>query len=225
MKWPMDQLNNFECPACIITHNDPLNDPVKILYEPSILVSDHHYSFSLNFEEFNKIYDNNTLGVEIRSIKLDNEHFHEQTWPDKCSIKINGRIVKEVKPLNQNSSLKKRRDEKFFTKNHIYPGINTFQVNYENCLDNKNSKENTDCKYVFTILLIKKFSVERLKDIVIQKRKISYDLGKQFIKERFTQQKDLQIAEIKADLICKITYTLIETPVRGIHCKHINCFS
>jgi hypothetical protein len=225
MKWPMDQLNNFECPACIIKHNDPLHDPYKILYEPSLLVSEHTYTFSLNFDDFNKIYDNQNLGIEIRCVKLDNEHFHEQTWPDKCTIKINNRIVKILKPLNQNSSLKKRRDEKFFTRNHVYPGINTLCISYENYLDNKNSKENQDCKYVFTILLIKKFSVEKLRDIVVQKRKISYDLGKQFIKERFTRQNDLQISEIKADLVCKITYSLIDTPARGIHCKHINCFS
>lgn len=225
MKWPGDQQKDFECPQCIIKHNDPQNQPIRILHDPSLLVSDHTYTFSINFDDFNKIFDSSLVGIEIRSLKLDNEHFYEQTWPDKCTIKINNRVAKILKPLNQNSSLKKRRDEKLFTRNYIYPGINTLNISYENYLDNKNSKENQDSKYVFTILLVRKLKAEKLRDIVVNQRKISYEFGKQFIKDRFKTQQDIPIAEIKADLICKITYSQIDTPARGIHCKHINCFS
>jgi hypothetical protein len=50
------------------------------------------------------------IGVEVRCLKLDGEHLFDQTWPDKAVIRINGKVAKEVEPLIQNSSLKKRRD-------------------------------------------------------------------------------------------------------------------
>jgi len=66
---------------------------------------------------------------------------------------------------------------------------------------------------------------EKLRDSVVDTRKMTYEMGKQFIKDRFKTQQDIQIPEIKADLICKITYSLIDTPARGVYCKHVNCFS
>lgn len=39
----------------------------------------------------------------------------EPTWPDIGELTLNGRRVFEFKPLQCNSSLKKRKDEKFTT--------------------------------------------------------------------------------------------------------------
>lgn len=80
------------------------------MYAPSILKSNMNYTYRLAFEKFQSMNKDNKIGVEIRTLKLDGEHFYDQTWPDKCVIRINGKISKEVEPLNQNSSLKKRRD-------------------------------------------------------------------------------------------------------------------
>ena len=123
LPYRMNDLQSFECPSCIILNNDPLNDVIQILLDPSILINDFEYSFKLNLEQFGKITDDVNIGVEIRSIKLDGEHFFEQTWPDKASLKLNTKVVKEVKPLHQNSSLKKRRDEKLFNRQNISTGV------------------------------------------------------------------------------------------------------
>jgi hypothetical protein len=54
--------------------------------------------------------------VEVRCIKLDGKiGSEESTWPDIGELSMNGRRVIEFKPLPNNSSLKKRRDEKFTT--------------------------------------------------------------------------------------------------------------
>lgn len=225
LPWRMNELQSFECPSCIILNNDPLNDVIQILYDPSILVTDLEYNFKLSLEQFGKITDDLNIGVELRSIKLDGEHFFEQTWPDKASIKLNGKAVKEVKPLHQNSSLKKRRDEKLFNRQNIKLGPNTLSINYQNVVDGKNTKLKQDPKYVFAIVLVRKISVDELSLRIRNINSLSVEQSKDFIKEKFLANKDLEINEIKVNLIDNISFTHIKHPARGLYCDHVPCFS
>lgn len=51
------------------------------------------------------------------------------------------------------------------------------------------------------------------------------DQSIEFIKSRFTESEGLQISQIKADLLCKITFTLVRNPARGELCTHLDCFN
>ena len=225
LPWRMSDLENFECPNCIILNNDPLNDVIQILFDPSILISDYEYQFKLSFEQYSKMTEDINIGVEVRTIKLDGEHFFEQTWPDKCAIKINGKSLKEVKPLHQNSSLKKRRDEKLFNRQNIKTGQNTFSITYQNVQDGKNTKVKQDPKYVFVIVLVRKISVEELSTRIRNINRLSVERSKEFIKEKFLHNKDLEINEIKVNLIDNISFVHIKHPARGVYCDHVPCFS
>jgi len=133
------------------------------MIEPSIMVSDVNYKIEISKDDYKSLQDENIpIGIEIRCIKLDGEHFFEQTWPDKASIKINGKLIKDIKPLHQNSSLKKRRDEKIFIKSQIRSCNLNLQFFFSNCKDNKNSKTNADPHYVFTVVLVKKLTTDEL---------------------------------------------------------------
>ena len=44
----------------------------------------------------------------------------EISWPDKGHLVFNKEYVASFKPITQNSSLKKRKDEKFTTNQKIY---------------------------------------------------------------------------------------------------------
>ena len=59
-------------------------------------------------------------------------------------------MLKEVKPLHQNSSLKKRRDEKLFNRQNVKVGANSVSINFQNVVDGKNTKLKQDPKYVFS---------------------------------------------------------------------------
>lgn len=78
--------------------------------------------------------------MEIRCLKLDGKSFFEQTWPDKMGLKVNGKLVKEAKALHQNSSLKKRRDEKYLARFGWKMGPNKVEIVWDNVYDGKNSK-------------------------------------------------------------------------------------
>lgn len=225
LPWRMSDLQSFECPSCIILHNDPLNDVIQILYDPSILVNDFDYAFKLTADNFAKMTDDVNIGVEVRSIKLDGEHFFEQTWPDRAAIKLNAKVLKEVKPLHQNSSLKKRRDEKLFNRQNVKVGLNSVSINFQNVVDGKNTKLKQDPKYVFTVVLVRKIAVEELSMRVRNINMLSVEDSKEFIKEKFLHNKDLEINEIKVNLIDNISFTHIKHPARGLYCDHVPCFS
>ena len=223
--WKVTELGDFECTSCIILTNDPLHE-AKPLLEPSLLVSGFVYKYKLSLDQLSLMKDNPIYGVEVRCIKMDGVHFFEQTWPDQCLIKVNDKTLKEIKPLHQNSALKKRRDEKLLLPiSNIKMGTNTISIDYLNVPDGKNSSCNTDPKYIFTVVLIEKVSIEKLSAKLRASCVLPEAEGKKSVKKRFLDNKDLKISEIKADLICKISFTHMQVPVRGLHCTHLNCFS
>lgn len=225
LPWRMSDLQSFECPSCIILNNDPLNDVIQILYDPSILISDYQYQFKVSVDQYAKMTEDVNIGLEVRSIKLDGEHFFEQTWPDRGAIKLNSKVVKEVKPLHQNSSLKKRRDEKLFNRQNVKVGFNSLSINYQNVVDGKNTKLKQDPKYVFAVVLVRKILVEELSMRIRNINRLSVEESKEFIKEKFLHNKDLEINEIKVNLIDNISFTHIKYPARGLYCDHVPCFS
>ena len=223
--WPAKELKNFECPRCIILANDPLHEVEEILYEPSILTSGVNYTYKLGFSQFSKMNNSAEYGVEIRTLKMDGVHFFEQTWPDKCTIRVNNKTVKEVKPLHHNSSLKKRRDEKIFNRHMSKMGPNSLKIVYQNVQDGKNTKRGEDPKYIFSVLYVRRLSVPVLQERILSRNRLSIEASKRHIMSKFEEQKDLQISRIKVDLLCKITYTMIQNPARGENCSHIDCFN
>ena len=225
MPWRISDFGQFECTACTILTNDPLNEVLEVLLEPSVLENCFTYRFKLKIDEFEKLNSNDNLDIEVRCIKMDGQHFFEQSWPDRAEIKVNELKVKDVSPLLQNSSLKKRKDEKLVITNPKM-GTNTICFNYENVKDGKNSKVDRDPMYIFTVVLIQKLTVTELSENIIQNKTISISSSKSQIRTRFQSSRDVKISEMKADLDCKISFTMpMVHPAKGENCTHLNCFS
>jgi len=63
--------------------------------------------------------------VEVRCIRIDGKYGAEEpTWPDVGDVWINEKRVLEFRPLQNNSSLKKRKDEKLTTREFKSKGEN-----------------------------------------------------------------------------------------------------
>lgn len=224
MPWRVHDFGEFECTACTILNNDPLNEVIEVLLEPSILHSSFTYKFKLKLQEFNALNTDENLDIEIRCIKMDGEHFFEQTWPDRADIRVNGVLVKQVTPLLHNSSLKKRRDEKLIIMKPII-GTNTISFNFANVKDGKNTKADRDPMYTFAVVLIRKLSVNELADKIVHNNTVGKADCMKLIKDKFLGSRDVKISEVKADLDCKISFTPMVHPARGKYCTHMNCFS
>lgn len=61
---------------------------------------------------------NNNVSIEIRSIRMEQKYLYETTWVDHGELYINKTKVLDFKPLNSNSSLKKRKDEKYTSREY-----------------------------------------------------------------------------------------------------------
>lgn len=77
MRWPVEKQDQFVCPHCIILSNDPLNEVIDILFEPSILRSNQNYTYKLSYDKFALMSKDPMIGVEVRCLKLDGEHLFD----------------------------------------------------------------------------------------------------------------------------------------------------
>lgn len=225
MQWRETELGRFECTECIILNNDPLKVVEKQLIEPSFIASNLKFQFKIPCLLADHINNHLDDEIEIRCIKLDGIHFFEQTWPDKCEVYINDSLIKEFRPLNPNSSLKKRRDEKLVLGKERRIGTNSLRFVYENVADGKNTRAGADPKYVFTVLHIRRLSVKELSDSIVKCGTLPLAKCEKQIQDKFCENKDLRISEVKVDLICKMTFTHLSIPARGLYCNHLSCFS
>lgn len=111
-----ESISQFECPSCILRKYDPLHK-VEETKVDSQIISNKNLEFILTPKEFARLSTGNDFALEVRCIRIDgSKNIYETTWPDFGIMKMNGEIVLELKPLQNNSSLKKRKDEKYTFK-------------------------------------------------------------------------------------------------------------
>ena len=209
----------FECPQCVLWKCDPLHQVVKPLILP-FLIDNTRKEFSINEEMFKMIKGKTNYCVEVRSIKLEDKN-HEQCWPHTGELILNQQKQAEFKPLQQNSSLKKRKDEKFFTK-EVHLGNNYLYLKMmkkETYLAKKIEET-----YVAAVFLVKKLTCDELIQTIKQSSRRSMDDCQRMISEDF-QSSPLDINMVRHPLTCVFDMQLLKTPAKGAHCKHINCFS
>ena len=63
MPWRIHDFGEFECSACTIQTNDPLNEVIEVLLEPSILHSCFTYKFKLKLQDFNALNQDPNLDI------------------------------------------------------------------------------------------------------------------------------------------------------------------
>ena len=216
------QKSFFECPFCILKSMDPLNRVISTLLEP-IFFKDNkslNFNFLLNSEQIQKMFANENLGIEFRILKLNPSYLCETTWPEKCHIFLNGMRILERAPLEANLSIKKRKDEKLFMRNFLKLGNNQIQIFLE---DNLNVKKKSEI-FCFGVFLTEKINPSLLmKNIPLLDEYVSL----QKIKNTFKVEKENEINFVGLGVSLKDIFDFlpIKTPVRGIQCEHLSCFS
>lgn len=119
----------FECPRCTLKKMDPINKVSEVIVAPMLLSGiGLKTSFDVPADVYTMLGKKNHA-VEIRCIRIDGtRNMYEPTWPDMGEIELNGSKLREFVPLQTNSSLKKRKDEKFTLRDVsiIIKGTNKF---------------------------------------------------------------------------------------------------
>jgi len=216
---PTEESPLFECPHCVLWKCDPLHEVIKALIPP-FLIDNTRKEFSIDEEMFKMVKGKTNYCVEVRSIRLEDKN-HEQCWPNSGELILNQQKQAEFRPLQQNSSLKKRKDEKFFTK-EVHLGNNYLYLKMMK-KDTYLSKK-VEETYVAAVFLVKKLTCDELVQTIKQNSQRSIEDCQRMISLDF-QSSPLDIDMVRHPLTCVFDMQLLKTPAKGAHCKHINCFS
>lgn len=209
----------FECPDCVLMKCDPLHEVIKILVQPYI-VDNLPKEFKIDDMIYREVKTNESLGVEVRTIRLENKT-HEHCWPHQGELDLNGYRCLEFKPLQHNSSLKKRKDERFFTTD-INTGANHIKLKYVKGTDPRNPY--ADETYMTAVYLVRKLSTEDLVQRIKTENRRSIEECKNLIVEEF-KNSSVDIDRVISPLTCVFDMQPLKTPAKGLHCKHPTCFS
>ncbi|KAM3134850.1 hypothetical protein pb186bvf_013019 [Paramecium bursaria] len=220
----LENTSKFICPECIIQHNDPLHPIIDLLQKPVIFLDTlRQYSFQMGL--LPKGYE-----VEARCLRLDGKSDDAQ-WPDLGEICLNGKKVKEFKPLMQNSSCKRRKDDSIRVEGIQENSVNIIMLKEGlSTIDQRQQyRINVNQRYMFLIAKVQVLSSEQL--VKQTQQNIKNWMGIQQCRNMIKLNAQCMTADdfatesIKISLNCQMFYTLIDTPIRGTICDHIQCFS
>lgn len=209
----------FECPDCVLLKSDPLHQVARILVQPFV-VDNRRRDFIIDDAIFREIKVNPSLAVEVRCIKLEDKS-HEQCWPHNGELVLNQYKYLEFKPLQQNSSLKKRKDEKFVTT-EVNCGNNALWLKFVRGSDPRNPR--AEETYIAAVYLVKRLNCDELVKKIKAENKRSIEECKKKIIDDF-ETSSVDIDRVVYPLTCVFDMQPLKTPAKGAYCKHPNCFS
>ncbi|KAL4498419.1 hypothetical protein ABPG72_013225 [Tetrahymena utriculariae] len=237
-----ESITQFECPSCILKKYDPLHHVEQTLIDCCVMmgIPNKQLDFALTSELFAKIKDHNEYSVEIRCIRIDGtKNIYETTWPDFGNLKMNNEVILELKPLQNNSSLKKRKDEKYTFKGvkNLKEGTNHLLISEFNCniIEKQQLRITENALHCISVFIIRRLTVDQLVSNIKRESTRPADECKQQIQDYFHRQNkkssheedddEICIDSLSVPLSCSLDMKLIQTPAKGRFCKHFQCFS
>ncbi|CAD8212742.1 unnamed protein product [Paramecium pentaurelia] len=218
----------FVCPECILIGIDPLHELKESILDPVIFQSVEGMAnqFTQKFQMKNRLPSEQL--IELRSIKIDGQ-YEDISWPDLGDLQLNGKKLLDFRPLANNSSLKKRKDEKLML-NLEYGQVNILTIRELNgTSEMKAYRINQGIPYMLGIFQVKVYKLsEFIKKVKMdQSCLLGIEQSKKFIQLSFLQNQfdEVTMESIKVSLDCVYDLNQIQTPARGNICEHIQCFS
>lgn len=221
----------FECPCCVIEKNDPLTETKSILISPFVMNSTTQQRLIIDQKTMDLISNDPNLGVVVKCLKIDGKNNNEHTWLDSGDLYLNNSKILDFKPLPNNSALKKRKDEKFFTRDNLLVGINILKFNFIKPSHRQiySVRFNEKACYVVGVFLAKRLSLEVLLTKLKKDNVRDIEEGRKEIKKNLDQtntfDQALSLDKITVSFVDVFDLQLIKTPAKGKYCQHLQCFS
>lgn len=207
------EMQGYQCPLCLMAALDPSQPPFKVLVMPFALPRENPYyikrgtqkEFSLDQETYREVAESpETTQIQLRCMMLDGEGFNCY-WPSKGAVIINGTTVFEPHKLQA------REDLPLVITNKLKQGTNSLSV----------LKYKDPQYFIAAVFLVKKLPAQSIINRVAQKIKfLPKQEGINFVKKTLLNEGSASVS-----VKCRFSGKLLKTPVRGIHCTHLECFS
>ncbi|CAD8104004.1 unnamed protein product [Paramecium sonneborni] len=216
-------VNNFTCPRCTLFYIDQFCEVITTIVDPC--------SFQKNGLTNSKLikFKTDCEMVDIRCIRLDSPlSAQEITWPDLGEIQLNGQKIFDFIPLSQQSCLHKRKDEKLLCS---IPKNEECTLIFKETIPGIDQKRKFRIKgeqlFYFAIYKTKQYTAKQLIDRIIDDPQnwMSLEQSRDFTILQINHSPAFKIIKLHISLLCCFSSSLILTPVRGIYCTHVQCFS
>ncbi|KAG9410178.1 hypothetical protein AC1031_018208 [Aphanomyces cochlioides] len=160
------------------------------------------------------------LELQLRCFSTKEPVSEGHCWPTCCSVSINGypcQVVQRAVPGQTNTS-KVLREQPLNLLQFTQPGRNTIEIRTAESLPNV---------YVFIVQRVEKQALDHLvKQVVEQSKNITYEQAKADVIKSFGSEDDDDVVATCTMLSvrCPLGLCVIDLPVRGINCQHLQCF-
>lgn len=160
------------------------------------------------------------LQPEIRCFRLDRYNNYSITYPDIGDLRFNDAKILDFKPLAENSSLKKRKDEIKVIEKKLLRNNNSIVVN-EAYVHNNDSKGLRIGRYNHFIMvcLVKSYTNRELfqristSEAYLSKKGI-HNVG---------LEAEIEMEKVYVELKCPLSFQKIKVPIKGRECVHDAC--
>lgn len=223
---------SFECPICILMKNDPLLENIRVLMMPTIIIQANdclQQRLIIDDETFDLIKKQPNIGLLVKSVKLEAKFMNDQSWPDYGDLFLNNKRMLDFKPLQSNSSLKKRKDVPLFISDGIYSGINILKITtnrppYHVLVT---ARYNEKASFMVAAFLVKRLTSQELIEKIQKNNVRSIEECKQQIFNSLNkcEKDEISLDKVAVNLLDTFDLLPIKTPAKTRFCSHIQCFS
>eukprot|EP00746_Dinoflagellata_sp_MGD_P140290 gnl/MRDRNA2_/MRDRNA2_73566_c0_seq3.p1 gnl/MRDRNA2_/MRDRNA2_73566_c0~~gnl/MRDRNA2_/MRDRNA2_73566_c0_seq3.p1 ORF type:complete len:766 (-),score=156.83 gnl/MRDRNA2_/MRDRNA2_73566_c0_seq3:63-2360(-) len=208
---------HFRCPSCRIRSMDPFN-PVLEGEEGLLEITmgnETSFQYQLSLPKLS-LWRRVGHKVEIRMCRLNSLKSHH-LWAAPLEVKVNGLQVLSVKPF---AEAQKRHDQPYIISPDLAVGENTVEIDVSD-----------EFKEKYAIALVRT-SYRLPKHLWQLVRRLPEEDSKQKLNDmlRITSGDVESVSgsqcsrPTRLELLCPLSGRRIETPARGWHCRHLQCF-
>ncbi|CAG9324844.1 unnamed protein product [Blepharisma stoltei] len=207
---------NYECIFCQMAALDLSQQILDALVmpfslpreDPQITNKKMQRKFSFTSDHLRKLESGQgTVRVFLFCMKIDGIGYNN-IWPSSGAVILNDRTILEPHKMQE------RQDVPLDITELLVGGENSLSV----------LKYNDYQYYVSGIFLVKTLSLPEVREKIYSSIKIkSEEEGIAFVKQKFTES-EVDIDTITVTFKCPLSLKVLDDPVRGAHCTHLNCF-
>lgn len=198
-------MQSYACPQCQIEQIDPFLPVLYTLVEATVVRFAGAHRKSLRFTVPYEYIHMPNVHVQLRCIRLDTEGYQHK-WPRDGVITLESNKDISIRPDLINIPMDINLDM-------------TLKAHFISLYKRKDEQE-----YAYAVVIVGEKTVNEVISMTLCQRVMDFQQGQNYISSVFTCNNSLQTECWRVSLLCPFQYSLLETPVRGWKCLHLQCF-
>lgn len=227
LKRTVSAVGDFTCPACIVRKMDPFSLVLEgsagilrlALIQPPLVPKSARqeatFRLKLNLPRL-QVWRKKGHNIEVRMCCLDN-FVPRHVWPKSMTFNINNKPGFNIDPP---AGGHKRRDVPKQISADLHSGLNVIEITVKDDYVQRFALAILRTQPQVPLQLCKRVSCKSEED---SRQQIAELLFSSILEGSGSEVQCAGAAD-QSRLVCPITFSRIRTPVRGVKCRHVQCF-